>query len=430
MNEERNGKTLEGAPPVFGDVGVVAFVPDDWDCKWQPRHQVLSRLARYFHVAWVSPAYPWPEALGLRARRTLPPRPASPGPGFRDFPPVRWLPKFYGPLWLVHLTERSRFRLARAWLRRMGCRTIILYLWRPEFSAVLAGGGFDLACYHVDDEYSFSTEENPVSGEERRVLESADQVFIHSPALLDKKGRINPHTAHIPNGVDFRSFSSPVPEPADLAAIPHPRVGYSGWLKPQIDWELLLSLAAKHTEWQFVFVGGVHPRPDNVEAVRKLRELPNVHVLGSKDTQELARYPQHFDVCIMPYRRDDYTKFIYPLKVHEYLASGRPVVGTPLPSLEEFAAFVALPESSGQWSAAIAASLRPEANTPEQRQIRQRVARAHDWDVLVERIAKTMAERLHPAVAQRFTSLVLSSGLDSSEQETGRADSYASAKLQ
>jgi glycosyltransferase involved in cell wall biosynthesis len=391
--------------PAFPDVGVVAYVPDDWDCKWQPRHQVLSRLSRYFHVVWVSPPFDWHEAVGLRPARKLPPSPSSPGPGFHVMPPSRLLPKFYAPSWLVREAERRRWRSASRLLKSHGCKTIVAYLWRPEYATVL-GFGSQLTCYHVDDEYTFSAQEQPISDAERLVLERAGQVFIHSPALLQKKGSFNTHTAHIPNGVDFSAFATPVAEPADIVSVPHPRIGYAGWLKPQLDWQLLTHVADAHPEWHFVFVGGVHPRPDNVAAVHTLQSRPNVHLLGPKDTPDLALYPQHFDVCIMPYCRDDYTKFIYPLKVHEYLAAGRPVVGTRLPALEEFAGLVAIPDSPEQWDAAILAALRPESDTPERRSARQAVARAYDWTVLVERIARKITDRLGSPFSSRFAQLL------------------------
>jgi len=61
------------------------------------------------------------------------------------------------------------------------------------------------------------------------------------------------------------------------------------------------------------------------EAVASLARQPNVHFLGGKRIGELPGYTQHLDVCAMYYALNDYTKFIYPLKLHEYLATGRPV---------------------------------------------------------------------------------------------------------
>ncbi len=83
----------------------------------------------------------------------------------------------------------------------------------------------------------------------------------------------------------------------------------------------------------------------------------NVFFLGAKASAEMPPYAQHFDVCIMPYRKDGYTKFIYPLKLHEYLAAGRPTVGTSIRSLQDFANVISLADTYGEWSTAIAEGL-------------------------------------------------------------------------
>ena len=54
----------------------------------------------------------------------------------------------------------------------------------------------------------------------------------------------------------------------------------------------------------------------------KMSLLPNVHFLGGRPTKSLGAYPQHFDVCLMPYVIDDYTRYVYPLKMHE--VGGKP----------------------------------------------------------------------------------------------------------
>ena len=110
----------------------------------------------------------------------------------------------------------------------------------------------------------------------------------------------------------------------------------SGTIKRMVDWELLLELSAARPQWSFVFMGPKAPHPEIDDLLRKMAERPNVHFLDAKPTESLGGYPQHFDVCTMPYRVDDYTKYIYPLKMHEYLASGRPVVSAPIDSVEEF----------------------------------------------------------------------------------------------
>jgi UDP-galactopyranose mutase len=251
----------------------------------------------------------------------------------------------------------------------------------------------DLSCYHIDDEYSFSTTETAPAAGELELLKQAGQVFIHSRTMLDAKGSLNPHTAYLPNGVDFAAYSSPADEPPDLAAIARPRIGYAGWLKPQLDWELLIALARAHPEWSFVFVGPQARKPEVEDAVAQLKAAGNVHFLGSKPTSMLHAYTRNFDVCLMPYATNWYTRFIYPVKVHEYLATGNAVVATALPNLREFSDVVAFARSPSEWSAAIARGLSTQGNDTFVR-ARQAVAKEHDWSTLAKRAVGVLAGRL------------------------------------
>ena len=96
----------------------------------------------------------------------------------------------------------------------------------------------------------------------------------------------------------------------------------------------------------------------------------------------------------MPYVLDGYTKYIYPLKLHEYLASGNPVVSSPIPSLQEFKEVVLLANGPQEWSGMLARALSSQENTSERRAARQEVAARYDWDLLVEKLARTLARRL------------------------------------
>ncbi len=382
--------------PLCPDVGVVALVPDRWGSRWQPRHHVLSRLARYFPVVWVNPAPEFRDVLRHPGAYREPD--AEPVPGMHVHSPDYRLPLLYKPAWLAKRMRSRRLRGAAERLRRAGCTRIILYVWRPEFADARHVVHHDLLCYHIDDEYSFSTNDAPISPPELDLLRHADQVFIHSAALMEKKGAINPHTALVPNGVDYDLYARAAPEPADLAAIPHPRIGYTGHVKPQMDFALLAALADRHPEWSFVLCGAIRDDPHVRAACEALRSRENVFLLGAKTWEELADYPQHCDVCIMPYRVDDYTRYIYPMKLHEYLASGRPVVGARIRTLEDFDSVVRLASGIDEWSDALTEALQAGADTAALRELRRAVARSHDWDALVTRVAARMAERIGPQV--------------------------------
>ena len=381
-------------PPLLADVGVVGMVPEQWSNLWQPRHHVLRRLAAFFNVVWLNPAPGWRQ-LGW-SRRSPPDAPPDAGWAIDDAPP--YLPTVHRPAWLRTLLRRARIRRARRRLLRQGARSIVLYLWRPGFADALESP-HDLSVYHIDDDYAFDEARVGLTALEANTIRRVDQVIIHSPRLMELKGSLNPRTTRVPNGVDFAACSTRTPEPADLAAIPRPRIGYAGWIKPQLDWALLDAAAARCPEMSFVFVGHLMPleRLSADPAYRELIRRPNVFFLGMKTSDELAGYHQHFDVCTMPYRIDPYTDCIYPLKLHEYLASGRPVVGTPIHSLKGFSGAVMLAQGPDQWREALLRAIAPESNTESQRLARQRIAREHEWWGLTGQIAELIARGLnHP----------------------------------
>ncbi len=393
-------ETKPADQPLLNDVGILALVPDQWSPRWMVRHHIMARLGRYFHMVWVNPAHHWRDSFKAVAPTTQS-SDADQYPGFTEYTPERWLPDVYRPTWLAKVLLRQRLLNASQMLRDRGCTKIILYLWRPEFEPVLRMIPWDISCYHLEDEYSFSRVEQPTDPVEAKLLAEVDQVFILSPALYEKKGKLNPHTHYLPGAVDFAAYSQPLPEPNDLAPIPHPRIGYVGSLKWQIDWNLLLNLTAEHPEWSFVLVGPMSPHPEIDAALNVLKGRRNVHFLGGKPSTEMMVYPQHFDVCIMPYGDNDYTRYIYPLKLHEYLAGGKPLVGTPIASLAPLGAVVLLPKTAEAWSAAIQQALSPMENTAERRAARQIFAKQHDWWVLVRKISETLAQQLGPEYADR-----------------------------
>jgi glycosyltransferase involved in cell wall biosynthesis len=387
--------------PLFDDVGVLALVPNRWGSTWQVRQHVLIRLARYFHVLWMDPAHEWQDSFAVMKRREPPS--ADRYPGLNVYVPEFWLPAFYRPDWLASFAFRQRVNNAARRLRRSGCKKLILYLWRPEFAGALDMMPWDVSCYHIDDEYMFGMETAPTTESEKRLLTTVDQVIVHSAGLMEKKGQLNPNTALITNGVDFSVYSRPAQEPEDLSCVPHPRIGYTGVIKKHLDWPLLCQLAESHPEWSFVFVGPIAAHAEITDSVDRLRRRPNVWFLGAKSWRQLAAYPQHFDVCIMPYSKaDPSADYIFPVKLHEYLASGRPVVGMPIRSLENFTDVVSLATTLKEWETAIENGLHSAAASAEKQLARQSVAKRYDWGILAGHIAEILADRLGETYAGRL----------------------------
>ena len=388
------------SPPAWPDVGVIVLGVHRWRSIWSGNHFLMTTLSRFFRVVWVDPAHGWRDLvkpsglldLALRRRRA---RDACDGfPNFHVYVPEPWLPNLYRPPRLRRASLHRRIERARRALRQRGCRQIVLYIWHPDFAEALDFQLHDVSIYHIKDEYSYSDVERPITERERNLIRAVDHVFVISPGLLDRKGSINPQTSRIPVGVNYAAYAKPLPEPPDLARIPRPRIGYSGRIKRQLNWDLLERLARLHPEWSFAFVGPKHDHPELLSKILRLEDLPNIHFLGPKPWWEIPAYCQHFDVCIMPYEVTDYTNLIQPLKLFEYLATGLPTIGSRIRALEAFSDVVTLADSPNEWSMAIESALTPAENTDDHVRQRREAARSHDWSRLSAKVADTVVQCL------------------------------------
>ena len=198
----------------------------------------------------------------------------------------------------------------------------------------------------------------------------------------------------IPNGVDFGAFSRPNRIPSDLASVPRPRIGYVGVIKRQLDLARVVRIARSRPEWSVVLVGPVGNVSGQEISVADLRALRNVHFLGVKRVDELPAYTQHMDVCLMCYAMTDYTKYIYPLKLHEYLAAGRPTVSSPIDTVLDHADVVTLAHSDEDWVSGIEGALEAPASMEAAVEQRRARARQYDWGALTDRVAELFRERM------------------------------------
>jgi UDP-galactopyranose mutase len=163
---------------------------------------------------------------------------------------------------------------------------------------------------------------------EQRLIALADLLFTGGKRLYEHKGAGHPDRHLFPSSVDRRHFEKarePQIEPADQAAIGHPRLGYFGVVDERMDMPLLANLADRRPDWQIVLVG-----PIAKIDVADIPVRPNVHHLGPRPYARLPAYLAGWDVAIMPFAHNSATRFISPTKTPEYLAGGRPVASTSI----------------------------------------------------------------------------------------------------
>ena len=186
-------------------------------------------------------------------------------------------------------------------------------------------------------------------------------------AKLPRSGR----AFQLPQGVNFDHFATPQPVPPELAGLPKPVIGFAGGVSECCDIELIRAIATANGSGSVVLVGPVSIDVSGLE-------LPNVHVLGSRPYARLPAYVQAFDVGIIPYVLNEWTKSVDPLKLLEYVAAGVPVVSTPIPEVLKYASAI---ELAAEPDAFARAAMRAAAtDSPELRNARQRVARENTWE--------------------------------------------------
>ena len=380
------------------DYRVLALAPNPWHGPWMNRQQLLSRLGKKHAVlysqglwnVWDRGEPGWQAGSWLGAFEKTDAIVADSAPKLL----LRWpgAPQL----------DRAVLRLgAGRWrrkLRKMGSGPLVAHVFHPLFWPQLGPVQADFVVYHAYDMHSKTpgwTAE--LDSFQCKLLQRSDLVIASSQQTAHELARSCAREVRfLPNGADYDAFAGAAEsaiEPAKLAPIPHPRIGYTGNINRKVDLPLILRLASEHPQWHFVLIGA----PGNLDAatgvaMRGLERLDNVHLLGPMLPRELPAYVACMDVNIMSYRMapELWTEWIYPLKLHEYLASGRPVVATNLPSLQEFANVVRLAHDEAEWDLRLRQAI--DGAGAGSKQERQAVARQNTWDARVALLDRWLSD--------------------------------------
>jgi UDP-galactopyranose mutase len=208
----------------------------------------------------------------------------------------------------------------------------IAWVYTPMAEPLLDAVAPALVVYDCMDELTLFLGAPPeLVGMEAALLDRADLVFTGGVSLYEAKRTRNPHVHCFPSSVDERHFGRArlsalrAREPDDQAGLPQPRLGFFGVLDERLDLAILDALATAHPEWQIVMVGPTVKIDPEV-----LPRHPNIRYTGQRPYGQLPSYLAGWDVCLLPFARNDATRFISPTKTLEYMAAGRPIVSTPI----------------------------------------------------------------------------------------------------
>jgi glycosyltransferase involved in cell wall biosynthesis len=214
----------------------------------------------------------------------------------------------------------------------------------------------------------------------------ADLAVYCAPHLMAEETAEVRRQLLVTHGADVQAFSAAGRArgagPADVALLPRPRVGFVGGIDAHtFDPELFLGVAGRLRDCAFVMVGGCS-LPEGWCG------LPNVHLLGRKPYELVARYMAACDVLIMPWNDSDWIRACNPIKLKEYLATGRPVVTTDFPALDGWRDVVTVTAGADAFAEAVRSAL---ATDVDRARLAVRLA-GETWDAKAGLVAGAIAD--------------------------------------
>jgi UDP-galactopyranose mutase len=180
----------------------------------------------------------------------------------------------------------------------------------------------------MDELSAFAHAPAELKSREAELMRRSHVMFTGGQSLYEAKRHAHPNVHPFPSSVDVEHFARArgiTADPPDQAGIPRPRFGFFGVIDERMDLDLIAGVADARPEWQLVLLGPI-VKIDPVNLPRR----GNIHYPGSKTYQELPQYIAGWDVALLPFARNDATRFISPTKTPEYLAAGKPVVSTSI----------------------------------------------------------------------------------------------------
>ena len=296
---------------------------------------------------------------------------------YRRWPFIRQLNRLYG-----------RYIVRRA-MRRLGFREVISWFVVPHPGALARQLAERFVVYYCIDDYSGlpDVDRVEIARLDAALSGAADQIFAASTTLLERKRRLHPAPVFSPHGVDFDHFqkaaapATPVPEAA--RNLRHPVIGFFGSIGGWVDVDLLLDLARSKPEWTLLMIGLVSAD------VRELRNCPNVVFAGAQPYESLPEWAKAFDVAILPYRLNQGSINANPLKLREYLATGKPVVAVSTPEVDRFAHCVGIAHTRDEFLRKVEDALMHDSKAQKQARISE--VMGCTWEARAAEVLKVVA---------------------------------------
>lgn len=373
------------APPLCQEEPMetlIVFSHLRWDFVYQRPQQLLTRLAGTRRILFVEE--PLHADVAEPVAEVQQPHPAiqvlrihtpSTAPGFDDAQ-------------AGHIQQ-----LVGEHLQSEGITEYSVWLYTPMALPLLMGLSPRAIIFDcMDDLAGFAGAPPQVESRTRTLLDIANVVFTGGPGLQQKHAHAHPNIHCVPSSVDAAHFAKGAQRDLaheDLAQLPRPRLGFFGVIDERLDTDLIAALARRHPDWQLCMVGPV-VKIDPAQLPR----AANIHYFGQQPYSALPSFLAGWDVSLLPFARNDATRYISPTKTLEYMAAGQPVVSTRIADVVTlYGAAVRIADDHDGFIRHCE-ELLDENETQRQQRLdtMQHLVTATSWDVAARRIGQLLDE--------------------------------------
>ncbi len=392
---------------------IVCFGPSDW---WGMNPScgthIMRRLAKANRVLYVNPISS--DLLGIRGRK-----------GFwrrivRKFKSqVKFARRVSGNLWILSpIFLPVQGNAVVDWINnallkmQVGLFICLLKFRRPlvwvenvRVADIVPSFRWHLIIYHVSDRFEecpYTRNRDKLHERESVMTNNSDLIICVSKKLYESKKKVRSGVYYLPHGVDFELFRNAAENGESfegLLNVPHPIAGYFGTLTVENDTEILKHCAAKLRHVSIVLAGQITGGDYG-----ELTKMSNVILLGRVPYEEIPALCASFDVCLLTWKMSEWVTYCNPLKLFEYMASGKPIVSVPIDEVvEKYADIVSLAGSKEEYCDAIVWELNND--TAERQRRRIETAREHSWDNHIEQLSQIISDAI--AAKKQQNELVL-----------------------
>lgn len=321
-----------------GDRPLLLVFSDDWGRHPSSCQHLVSQLLDRYRVVWVN-------TIGMR----------TPSIDFATLKrgTEKLLQWFQGRKAAAKLPEGLTILNPRMWpwFTRPRDRKLNRYLLKRALQGIVSAtapttaittipivadlvGELDIGrwVYYCVDDFSVwpGLDQQTLRAMETKLIERVDSIVAVSDTLRDRIQSAGRSSDLLTHGVDidFWRQGRNTQLPLSVGELQRPLITFWGVIDRRMDTSFVRHLAGHLSGGTILLVGPTQdPDPE-------LLSLPHVQLLPPMAFDDLPALAKSSSVLIMPYVDADVTRAMQPLKLKEYLATGKPVVVRDLPSTQ------------------------------------------------------------------------------------------------